>query len=188
MQLFSPRLGSCVYRLLPCEQRLHFHGMSWRAKSSYFSHASDSYRENVASARRVTGCRTDISQEGVSPSGGSKQNLFKASHKIVPVIFISHNGVKTLQLAETEIKNASPAADRVRLLILYQPVKKKKNYFGMRDSHVTDHSCKRNCNCVTVCDLRILKWNDSKCFHGLFCFVVLLELKFPLLKCFGKHI
>ena len=26
--------------------------MSWRAKSSYFSHAS-SYRENVASARRV---------------------------------------------------------------------------------------------------------------------------------------
>ena len=37
---------------LPCEQRLHFRGMSWRGKSSYFSHAS-SYRENVASARRV---------------------------------------------------------------------------------------------------------------------------------------
>ena len=33
-----------------CEQRLHFRGMSGRAKSS-FSHAS-SYRENVASARR----------------------------------------------------------------------------------------------------------------------------------------
>ena len=32
--------------MLPCEQRLHFRGMS------YFSHAS-SYRENVASARRV---------------------------------------------------------------------------------------------------------------------------------------
>ena len=31
---------------VPCEQRLHFRG------SSYFSHAS-SYRENVASARRV---------------------------------------------------------------------------------------------------------------------------------------
>ena len=25
---------------LPCEQRLHFRGMSWCAKSSYFSHAS----------------------------------------------------------------------------------------------------------------------------------------------------
>ena len=26
---------------LPCEQRLHFHGMSWRVKSrGYFSHAS----------------------------------------------------------------------------------------------------------------------------------------------------
>ena len=37
---------------LPCEQRLHFRGMRWRAKSSYFSHAS-SYLENVASARRV---------------------------------------------------------------------------------------------------------------------------------------
>ena len=39
-------------QILPCEQRLHFRGMSWRAKSSYFSNAS-SYRENVASARRV---------------------------------------------------------------------------------------------------------------------------------------
>ena len=39
-------------RKIPCEQRLHFRSMSWRAKSSYFSHAS-SYRENVASARRV---------------------------------------------------------------------------------------------------------------------------------------
>ena len=38
--------------ILPCEQRLHFRGMSWRAKSSYFSHAI-SYHENVASARRV---------------------------------------------------------------------------------------------------------------------------------------
>ena len=38
---------------LPCEQRLHFRGISWRAKSSYFSHAS-SYHENVASARRLT--------------------------------------------------------------------------------------------------------------------------------------
>ena len=36
---------------IPCEQRLHFRGMSWRTKS-YFSHAS-SYRENVASARRI---------------------------------------------------------------------------------------------------------------------------------------
>ena len=35
-------------RGLPCEQRLHFRGMSWRAKSSY-------YRENVAFARRVLG-------------------------------------------------------------------------------------------------------------------------------------
>ena len=41
-----------VKRKVPCEQRLHFRGMSWRAKSSYFSHASY-YRENVASARRV---------------------------------------------------------------------------------------------------------------------------------------
>ena len=40
-----------VAKILPREQRLHFHGMSWRAKS-YFSHAS-SYSENVASARRV---------------------------------------------------------------------------------------------------------------------------------------
>lgn len=54
----------------------------------------------------------------------------------MPVIFISHNSVKTLQLAETEIKNASRAADRVRLLI-NTSLKKKKNYFGMRDSHVT---------------------------------------------------
>ena len=37
---------------LPCEQRLHFRGISCRAKSSYFSHAS-SYHENVAYARRV---------------------------------------------------------------------------------------------------------------------------------------
>ena len=41
-----------LWTKLPCEQRLHFRGMNWRAKSSYFSHAS-SYRENVASARRV---------------------------------------------------------------------------------------------------------------------------------------
>jgi len=34
-------------RVLPCEQRLQFRGMS-----CYFSHAS-SYRENVVSARRV---------------------------------------------------------------------------------------------------------------------------------------
>ena len=40
-------------RNLHCEQRLHFRGMSWRAESSYFSHAS-SYHENVASARRLT--------------------------------------------------------------------------------------------------------------------------------------
>ena len=45
---------------LPCEQRLHFRGMRWRAKSNYFSHAS-SFRENVASARRVTtGTRFDF--------------------------------------------------------------------------------------------------------------------------------
>ena len=46
-----------THTCLPCEQKLHFRGMSWRAKSSlsYFSHASSSgwYRENVASARRV---------------------------------------------------------------------------------------------------------------------------------------
>ena len=34
--------------------RADMSGMSWRAKSSYFSHAS-SYRENVASARREGG-------------------------------------------------------------------------------------------------------------------------------------
>ena len=39
--------------VVPCEQRLHYRGMSWRAKSSYFSQAS-SYRENLASARRVS--------------------------------------------------------------------------------------------------------------------------------------
>ena len=42
----------CSALALPREQRLHFRDTSWRAKSSYFSHAS-SYRENVASARRV---------------------------------------------------------------------------------------------------------------------------------------
>ena len=39
---------------IPCEQRLHFRDMSWRAKSS-------SYRENVASARRVYHVLTRIS-------------------------------------------------------------------------------------------------------------------------------
>ena len=38
---------------VPCEQRIHFRGLRWRAKSSYFSLAI-SYRENVSSARRVT--------------------------------------------------------------------------------------------------------------------------------------
>ena len=38
---------------VPCEQRIHFRGLRWRAKSSYFSLAI-SCRGNVSSARRVT--------------------------------------------------------------------------------------------------------------------------------------
>ena len=51
--------GGKVYFMLPREQRLHFRGMSWCAKSSYFSHAR-SYRENVASARRVILCGSSL--------------------------------------------------------------------------------------------------------------------------------
>ena len=90
---------------LPCEQRLHFRRMSWRAKSSlvgrgYFSHAS-SYRENVASARRVTAviCSQDKRSHNRLLSGEIEQAGVKLS-------CACNTGVKMTQNLLTQLRKS----------------------------------------------------------------------------------